>query len=828
MRCRVLSEPSAPSNGKEGGEAADPEEQQSSEPAGTEGPERPHERGGGIADTSAQVEHDPDTLIGKLVRAMEEDGVTNEEAFSASACSHGGLSLFDLQAVVVRARIKTTRGEVEELHRTMDTRGCGRVSREEWSQSLAIRESSAAAVSQDDAPSVLSVDLGAQGDGKVERTREQRLSRCVWVLAVALKMQCWEQLQACALLDDSKHEFPHTDLALVVEAGALDVSFEDLVLVPSSISHTPSACSGFSPTDTDFAHASLQNILVEHLSPQGTQVSRERWKAALKAEEQDVQSILRVMNLVASSLQWDVRTIYNAFPSKAASPEEGGTRSLLTDFVTRGDLVDMNDSWQFCLSNAEIDRWLRYMDSAHSGKIRASSWVAALAPFYAAITAMSCCLHGLVSSGNTSADALFASFDEDKDGKLTPQELIDSIASKLPNHNYPIDHVRVFHKHLTYFTSESEDPSVFPCHWQAAFDLIRCDVVSQMGQVPYHELLVNVRSAIASEQLAALSLRVGYDNSASVLEMLHAVPNSDSANEPALLKLIDSNAALEDLQWELMSKYGPEVMPNLMSVMKDIRPADLRTRVEKAILGVRDKMAVRGTQLLAVLLASHKLSIDVAYVAFAGQHLEGIQFGRFREILRRLAPDFGAASPRIESLFLCLTPDTVERDVRKAEICKEKWQNVLAQEADKLSNKYFRAILLEKGASASASGSQASEQQATDSNALLQGERQRLRDIFFSRNESVHGADAAQENLVNKSRLFISKDQLKLGLARMGVKCLCSIFSVGNCSSRHSMRVRQSCRAGFVRNSGCQFWSTSLPPMIVSYPHRASQPASSA
>jgi len=513
---------------------------------------------------------------------------------------------------------------------------------------------------------------------------------------------------------------------------------------------------------------SLQEVLLDHLSPQDDLlVRRDRWKATLKKEEQHVESILRVINLVVSSLQWDVRTIYNAFPSKESSPKEGDKRSLLPDFVTKDDLVEMNDSWQFCLSNAEIDHWLRYMDSAHTGKIRVFSWVAALAPFYAAITAMSCCLHGLVASDSTSVEALFTSFDEDQDGKLTLEELEESLGKKLPNLKYPVDHVRVFHKHLTYFTSESDDPSVFPFHWRAAFDLIQYDVVSKTGQVPYHELLAKIRGAIVTEQLAALGLRAGDGNTASVLRILHAVPRSDEserAEEPALLKLLDPKAALEDLQWTLMSKYGTEETPDLISVIKDVGPADIRLQVVQAMLALRDKMAVRGSQLLAVLLASHKLSIDAAFVAFAGKHPAGIRFGRFREILRRLAPDFGAASPRCEALFLCLaTPDTSERDITEAVICKERWHKMLEQEADKLSNRHFRAVLLQKGTSASEAG-----QQGEDSNGLLHGERQRLRDVFFSL-EPPHAAVAALENLVDRSHLFISKDQLQRGLARMGV-----------------------------------------------------------
>jgi len=181
------------------------------------------------ADRSAQVEHESDALVGELVRAIKAEGLTSEEVFSACACSHGGLSLLDLQAVIRRARIETTRGEVEGLHQRLNARGCGRVSRSEWVQ--VVRESPSAA-RDDDARSVLSIDLGTTGDARVERTREQRLSRCVWVLAVALKMQCWEQVQPCALLDDNEHDFPRTDLTRLVEAGRLDISFEDLVLAP--------------------------------------------------------------------------------------------------------------------------------------------------------------------------------------------------------------------------------------------------------------------------------------------------------------------------------------------------------------------------------------------------------------------------------------------------------------------------------------------------------------------------------------------------------------------------------------------------------------------
>ena len=116
-----------------------------------------------------------------------------------------------------------------------------------------------------------------------------------------------------------------------------------------------------------------------------------------------------------------------------------------------------------------------------------------------------------------------------------------------------------------------------------------------------------------------------------------------------------------------------------------------------AVVALRNKMAKRGAQLLVVLLASHKLSIDAAYTAFCEGSQKNITFARFAKILRKLAPDFGNAMGRIESIFLSVAvTDGDQRDTaanivsRQLHVCKDKWVEVLQGAVGQLRNKRFQ------------------------------------------------------------------------------------------------------------------------------------------
>jgi hypothetical protein len=66
--------------------------------------------------------------------------------------------------------------------------------------------------------------------------------------------------------------------------------------------------------------------------------------------------------------------------------------------MSKGDLIEMNNSWQFCLSIQEVDLLFEYLDLSQNGQINLHSWSRALDPFYTAINAMGRCFHRIVKT----------------------------------------------------------------------------------------------------------------------------------------------------------------------------------------------------------------------------------------------------------------------------------------------------------------------------------------------------------------------------------------------------------------------------------------------
>jgi len=78
--------------------------------------------------------------------------------------------------------------------------------------------------------------------------------------------------------------------------------------------------------------------------------------------------------------------------------------------------------------------------------------------------------------------------------------------------------------------------------------------------------------------------------------------------------------------------------------------------LQSIILCMCEQESIRGATLLALLLASHNLSIEDSYQIFLGVPSETeISVQRFNDIFHRLVPIFSITGPRIESLFFALT-----------------------------------------------------------------------------------------------------------------------------------------------------------------------------
>jgi hypothetical protein len=164
--------------------------------------------------------------------------------------------------------------------------------------------------------------------------------------------------------------------------------------------------------------------------------------------------------------------------------------------MSKGDLIEMNNSWQFCLSIQEVDLLFEYLDLSQNGQINLHSWSRALDPFYTAINAMGRCFHRIVKtkapkdsgaadadvkmktkySFDAAADVCFKRLDKNGDGTLMLTD-VKRFFYELPNFKYPEAHVRIFYEHLKYFT----DSGILPCHWSAAFDLITSDEIHEIS-----------------------------------------------------------------------------------------------------------------------------------------------------------------------------------------------------------------------------------------------------------------------------------------------------------------------------------------------------------
>ena len=113
-------------------------------------------------------------------------------------------------------------------------------------------------------------------------------------------------------------------------------------------------------------------------------------------EDRYIQKLVRILTIVASALVWDVRSVSSAYPSWKIPENERGT--LVPETISKRDLIEMNDSWQFCLSILEVDLLFEYLDSSQNGQINLQSWSRALVPFYTAIKAMGRCFHRIVKT----------------------------------------------------------------------------------------------------------------------------------------------------------------------------------------------------------------------------------------------------------------------------------------------------------------------------------------------------------------------------------------------------------------------------------------------
>ena len=676
-------------------------------------------------------------LISKLAVAIRQERLKVEEAFDAIARRDGQVSMFDLSSAITRIEICDKFDDVKKLFKLIDTDGRGMASKDKWCSVLgnACMASSNLDTSIDVTKGDADIEDPSERDSTgaairsyLHRSPEERKSRSLWHFSVALAVQCTDSLEHLDLFAEKKEDFPVSDLSTIVTEWQLDISATDV------------------------------ETLISDLSPIQGRIEKSSWKAALLREDVHKESLITILTVVASALLWDVRTSYSAFPFKA-TPNTKTT--LAHPNISKIDLVELSDAWQFCFSEKELDLWFRYLDSSHNGNITLHSWLQSLDPFSAAINAMSRCLRRLLNQERyTDSADLFKTFDKDGDGVLTREELLTSLKSELQALAYPVVHVRIFHAHLTYFTQESDVHSVYLSHWCAGFDLIECGGKTESAEQKYSAVFQQCKQAIATEQLSALVMR---PLAGTVLAALTA----EKTQKPVdILRFFDiaADTPCLDVQWHLLRHFG-SVTPQIDAYMSDSAwPAFLQD-VASSVVSLRDKMAKRGAQLLGVLLASHNISIKEAYDAFLGSHQQ-IGFSRFREIMRRLAPDFGAASPRIESLFHSLTTST-DHSV----VCKDRLEEVLLKTAGRLSNKHLERVLLrEKTSPGSKPETQGADQKEPDKDVLDGGERQRLRDVFFDSKSADHSSRFDDKSSrLEQYKMFINRKQLRLSLSKMGV-----------------------------------------------------------
>jgi hypothetical protein len=688
-------------------------------------------------------------LGSKLAAAIEQEKLTVEEAFDAIAQHYGEMSLFDFAAAIVRVKMCDDFMMVRnlfEMLRSSDSVGAGIASKDKWCSVLGKVCASRVNLETE---SETSIDM-AKGDahleehsyegddtgrGRLYRSPEERKSRTLCHFSVALAVQCKDSLMGIDFFAQDKTDFPASDLQAIVREWQLDLS----------------------ATDVD--------NLVSELSPTETRVSKSNWDLALAREVAGGQSLIKILTGVASAMLWDVRTPYTTFLSKVESQlDQHAKATLAPQCISKIDLVELNDTWQFCLSEKELDLWFRYLDSSHTGRIPLQSWLRSLQPFYAAINAMSQCLHRLHAqmehTDPASSSSFFDLFDRNKNGELTPEELMthlkDTFKSEVlePDEQCHETHMSIFHQHLTYFTDGSDnDPAIInPSFWSAGFDLIECSASMFKSEKNYSKIFDESKRAIAIEQVAALAL----SRKENVLQVLTKLGTEDKVDVRKILG-IDSDTSI-GVQWQLLRRFG-EAAPQIDAHMSGSSCLEFLQDVASAVVTLRDKMAVRGASLLGVLLASHKISIEVAFDAFRANQ-EHITFSRFREIMRRLAPDFGAESPRIESLFLSMCDLTHENSKDQPHVCKAELEKVLKKTAGRLSNKHLERVLMQTSSS---------DQHESEKDGMTGGERQRLRDVFFDSKSDENLAGVDKSDRLEQNSLFINNKQLRRSLSKMGV-----------------------------------------------------------
>jgi hypothetical protein len=697
-------------------------------------------------------------LASRLAAAIEQEKLTVEEAFDAIAQHYGEMSLFDLAAAIARVNMCGDFMTVEKLFerfRSSDSVGAGIASKAKWCSVLGkVCESRVNLETE----SETSIDM-AKGDadleehsyeafdtgrGRLYRSPEERKSRTLCHFSVALAVQCKDSLMGIDFFAKDKIDFPASDLHAIVREWQLDLS----------------------ATDVD--------SLVSELFPTETRVSKSNWDPALAREVAGGQSLIKILTGVASAMLWDVRTPYNTFLSKVESQlDRHAKATLVPQCISKIDLVELNDTWQFCLSEKELDLWFRYLDSSHTGRIPLQSWLRSLQPFYAAINAMSQCLHRLnarMEHTDPASSSFFDLFDRNKNGELTPEELMtylkDTFKSEVqePDEQCHETHMSIFHQHLTYFTDGSDnDPAiVHPSYWSAGFDLIECSASMFKSEKNYSKIFDEYKRAIAIEQVAALAL----SRNENVLQVLTKLGTEDKVDVRKFLG-IDSDTSV-GVQWQLLRRFG-EAAPQIDAHVPGFSCPEFLQDVASAVVTLRNKMAVRGASLLGVLLASHKISIEVAFDAFRANQ-EHITFSRFREIMRRLAPDFGAESPRIESLFLSLCDLTHENSKDKPHVCKAELEKVLKKTAGRLSNKHLERVLMQTSSS---------DQQESEKDGMTGGERQRLRDVFFDSKSDEHPAGVDKSDRLEQNSLFINNKQLRRSLSKLGVFVINEVLEDG-------------------------------------------------
>jgi len=776
------------------------------------------------------------------VAIANEKMMTGEQVFQAIDVDQDGfLSMLDLQSAWVRFTIdfsSRAREGIEGLHRLLDVRGSGLVCKEDWLKVFAILPLDAHTDAQMTRSSVLqrieedfitndddclSIDLASDlrdAPAAFDRTREERISRSLRVFATALLAQCRADslMTDVAFFDDDQKFFLSKDLDSIAHAWRLDISADDLKILKSHLT-------GGASTDS---------------------ITRDSWDAVLEPEQASILTLMNTLTVVASALWWDVRSVWDAYPLTTV----GERKSLVPETISLDDFKDTNDVWQFCLSDEQVALLFQYMDSSNNGRVSRRSWVAAIEPFYAVIVAMCHC-----SIQQLNSEILSIS---------VPPSSLSEFKSKFQSEHegLPSAHIRIFYDHLAKPT-DGGSSSIEPGQWAAALDLIQtAHTLPVSAGRKYPAILQHSKQEMAAEHVALILMRqcklhhdallfdlscLCHGKKKNIFECLDTIlglpPRKDIC--PDGLNTENNGAAWPEVQWRLLCAGSDNITPSVFDLFQEYvdnideeggnagtqermheddntektkeggggqrgdnfekgkksRHA-LEEFVQQIIWCLCEREAVRGATLLALLLASHDLSIEDGYGVFCDPKKEIISFHRFEDIFQRLAPSFGINGPRIESLFLALagvdsvpyvgtfatsTPLATLQDaqkrwvevfastvsvlsVKEMHVDKDRWDQKLRNAARSVGNAHFQRVLLSKRAVPNSENQDAEQQQTETDPQQLYGERQRLRDIFFDDKiaDSTSGAEV-KRNYPPKSRLFINSEQLKKSLAKTGV-----------------------------------------------------------